>query len=358
MKKNIPFAKPYLDEQELNAIQRVLKSGWLTMGQETVLFEREFACYVDAKCAIAVNSCTSALFLALKAVGVGKGDEVVVPSFTFASTANVVVHCGATPVFVDINPNGFTIDPISVSHVINKKTKAIIPVHYGGNLAHTEFPVTVIEDSAHRITKGYKSRNIVCYSFYATKNLTTGEGGMITTEDKKLADWFGQARLHGLSRDAWKRYNPKGKWHYDVEFSGYKMNTIDILSAMGRVQLSKLDEMEKMRKKVVEIYNRLLGLRNHSMHLYPILVAERNQFMEYMKGNGISCSFHFLPLHKSPAFASSRQPTLPVTEYVSARVVTLPLFASLSVTDIEYIAQKVKEFGTFREGKFGIPVLS
>lgn len=357
MMKKIAFAKPYFDKKELAAVTKVLKSGWLTMGDETIVFEKEFAAYVKAKHALAVNSCTSALFLSLKALGIGPGDEVIVPSFTFAATANVAVHCGAKVVFADVTPSGFVLDPKSVEKRITKKTRAIIPVHYSGNLAVTSYPIPVIEDSAHLISKNYRSKNIICYSFYATKNITTGEGGMITTDDEQIADWLIKARLHGFSRDAWKRYNPGAKWYYDIEFSGFKFNTIDILSAMGRVQLQRLDEMEEKRKEIIKHYNKLLGLNNKGTHLYPILVERRNEFMDYMKENNIGCSFHFLPLHLSPAFAKIKTPKLPVTEYIGSRVVTLPLFPSLTLKDVEYICQKIYKFGKFREGEFGLRIL-
>lgn len=356
-KRNVAFAKPYIGKKEIKAVTRVLSSGWLTMGLETIDFENEFAKFVKAKHAIAVNSCTSALFLSLKALDIKKGDEVIVPSFTFASTANVIVHCGAKPVFVDIKPEDFNIDPKSVSEKMSKKTKVIMPVHFAGRLAQTDFPTLVVEDSAHRIIKNHQSKNLVCYSFYATKNITTGEGGMITTEDGDLAKWLQKARLHGLSHDAWKRYDPKGKWHYEIEFNGYKFNTIDLASAMGRVQLQRIDEMENKRKIIVERYNKLLGLNNFGSHLYPILVEKRNDFMECMKENGISCSFHFLPLHKSPAFSQHNKVKLPVTEYVGSRVVTLPLYPGLSLQDVNYVCKKVKKFGKFSEGEFGLKVL-
>ena len=355
--KNIAFAKPHIDKEEIEAVRKVLESGWLTMGPETITFEKEFAKFVGAKHAVSVNSCTSALFLALKALNIGSGDEVIVPSFTFASTANVVVHCGATPVFADVKPEDFCLDPEFVKKVWTKKTKAVMPVHYAGNLAHIDYGGLVIEDSAHRIFKDHKSKNLVCYSFYATKNLTTGEGGMVTTDDDNLAHWLAKARLHGLSHDAWKRYEPNGKWYYDIEFSGFKFNTVDLASAIGRVQLRKFNDMEKKRKEIVNLYNKLLGLDNKGTHLYPILVEKRNEFMAYTKEQGISCSFHFLPLHKSPAFSKIKTPKLPVTEYIGYRVVTLPLFPGLSLKDVEYVCQKIKEFGSFKKGEFDLPVL-
>lgn len=356
-KRNVTFTKPYIGKKEINAVVRVLESGWLTMGMETIDFENEFARFVKAKHAIAVNSCTSALFLSLKVLNIKKGDEVIVPSFTFAASANVIVHCGAKPIFADIRPEDFNIDPKSVAEKMTKKTKLIMPVHYAGRLAQTDFPTLVVEDSAHRIIKNHNSKNFVCYSFYATKNITTGEGGMITTENDNMAKWLQKARLHGLSHDAWKRYDPKGKWHYEIEFNGYKMNTVDLASAMGRVQLARINEIEKKRQVVVDKYNKLLGLQNFGTHLYSILVENRNDFIGYMKENGISCSFHFLPLHKSPAFSQYNKIKLPVTEYVGSRVVTLPLYPGLSLQDVNYICNKILQFGKFSEGDFGLKVL-
>lgn len=344
--KLIPFERPSIGLDEIKAITKVLKSGWLTMGPETQAFEEEFAKYVGAKYAISVNSATSGLFLALKALGIKEGDEVIVPSFTFAATANVVVHCGATPVFVDINDKDYTMDQKSLDEAITKKTKAIIPVHYAANKAHIKTNLPVIEDSAHLIerdgdnVKAFAS----CYSFYATKNMTTGEGGMITTSDSKVANWLRMARLHGLSRDAWKRYGLNSKWIYTVEFPGWKFNTTDLNSAIGRVQLKRLDSFEKRRRHVVELYNKLLGLENKGTHLYPILVENRNKFFEYMKTNGIGCSFNFTPLHLQPAFKGLKIKKLPVTEYVGSRVATIPLDAVVTDKEVRRVAKLIKSY--------------
>lgn len=342
----IPLTKANITQLEIDAVTKVLRSGWLTMGPETEKFEIEFAKYVGAKYAIAVNSATSALFLALQALGIKKGDEVIVPSFTFASSVNVIIHSGGIPVFADIKMDDFNIDQESVDKLITKKTKAVMPVHYGANRAVIKTSLPVVEDSAHYIPKkGDNSKSFArCYSFYATKNLTTGEGGMITTSDKNLADWLKQARLHGLSRDAWKRYTIGSKWTYTVEFAGFKFNTTDLNSALGRVQLRRLDQFEKRRKSVVALYNKLLGLKNTGTHLYPILVDERDKFFEYMKKNEIGCSFHFTPLHLQPAFKKYARGKLPVTEYVGARVVTLPLDAVITDKQVKIVAGLVNKF--------------
>lgn len=342
----IPLTRANISQKEVDAVIKVLKSGWLTMGPETEKFEEEFAKYVGAKYAVAVNSATSALFLALQALGIKKGDEVIVPSFTFASSVNVIVHSGATPVFADIKMDGYTMDQKSLDKLITPKTKAVIPVHYAAYRADIKTNLPIIEDSAHLIPKnGDNPKSFVrCYSFYATKNLTTGEGGMITTNDEKVANWLKQARLHGLSRDAWKRYSINSKWTYTVEFAGFKFNTTDLNSALGRVQLQRFDGFEKRRKEVVALYNKLLGLNNKGTHLYPILVDKRDEFFAYMKENNIGCSFHFTPLHLQPAFKKYAKGKLPVTEYVGSRVVTLPLDAVITDKEVKQVADLVNKF--------------
>ena len=342
----IPFTRANIGMEEIKAVTKVLKSGWLTMGDETLMLENEFAEYVDAKQAISVNSCTAALFLALKALGIKSGDEIIVPSFTFPSTISVIIHCNAIPVFADINEEDYTIDQKSIESLITKKTKAIIPVHYAGNRADVQSDLPVIEDSAHLIPKNGDNKKTFarCYSFYATKNMTTGEGGMITLQDNEKAEWLRKARLHGLSKDAWKRYELKSKWVYEVEFPGYKYNLTDVAAALGRVQLKRLDEFENRRREIVAYYNKIFGLSNKGTHLYPILVENRNEFFKYMQEKGIGCSFHFLPLHLEPAFKKYRRSSLPVTEKVASQVVTLPLDAMLSDAEIEEVVKAVKNF--------------
>lgn len=339
----ISFAKASLGKEEIQAVSEIIKSGWLTMGNETIAFEKEFAEYVNVKHAIAVNSCTAALFLSLKALGIGEGDEVIVPSFTFVSTVNVVIHSGATPVFADIKKDDFTLDSKSVGRLLTKKTKAVIPVHYAGRVAFVGYDIPVVEDSAHLIPKGTATANLSAYSFYATKNMTTGEGGMITTSDESIAKWLMKARLHGMTKDAWKRYGSKSKWRYDVEFAGYKFNTTDINSALGRAQLKKLPLFQKRRDEIVNLYNSLLTLNNTGNHLYPILVEKRDDFIFFMAENGVQCSVHFLPVHKMKAYVQCGA-DLPITDFVGDRVVTLPLYPSLSDREVEYICDLVIKF--------------
>ncbi len=349
MTKAIPFSRANIGKEEIEAVTKVLESGWVTMGEVNTKFEEEFASYVGAKEAISVNSCTSALFLAVASLHLKPEDEIIVPSFTFTATANVVVHAGVKPVFADIKLSDFTLDQLSVDQSVTKHTKAIIPVHYAGNRAVITSDLPIIEDSAHLIPKGgdNESSYARCYSFYATKNMTTGEGGMITTSNVELADWFRKARLHGLSRDAWKRYQASSKWIYEVDFSGFKFNMTDINAALGRVQLTHLDQFEAHRQKVVAHYNKLLGLNNTGTHLYPILMDDREKFFEFAKERGVVCSFHFPALHQQPAFSALPKVHLPVTEFVASRVVTLPLDAVISADEVEYVVSVVKEFARY-----------
>ena len=221
-----------------------------------------------------------------------------------------------------------------------------MPVHYAARRARIKTDLPIVEDSAHLIERRGDNKKAFasCYSFYATKNMTTGEGGMVTTQKKEVADWLKMARLHGLSKDAWKRYEAGSKWLYTVEFSGWKLNTTDLNSALGRVQLRKLDQFQKRRKEVVAHYNNLLGLKNQGTHLYPILVEDRDKFFEHMKKNGIGCSFHFTPLHLQPAFKEYKTKKLPVSEYVGERVVTLPLDAVISNREVERVARLAKKW--------------
>lgn len=337
----IVFSKAVIGKEEIDAQVKVLQGGWLTMGEETVHFEKEFASFVGTKYAVSVNSCTSGLFLSLKALGISSGDEVIVPSFSFAATANIVKHTGATPIFADIKRDDFTLDPASVKSRITNKTKAIIPVHYAGRVANNFYnDIPVIEDSAHLIPHQAASGNLTAYSFYATKNMTTGEGGMITTNDPALATYLSKARLHGMSKDAWKRYGAAGKWRYDIEFAGYKCNMTDLAAALGRVQLKKLPEFQEKRDTLVSYYNTQLGLKNTGNHLYPILVNQRDRFIQYMAEKQIQCSVHFIPLHQMSAY-KEQQVSLPVTEYVGERVVTLPLHPLLTKKDIRYVCEAV-----------------
>ena len=371
---NIPFAPPYITEDEINVVIEVLKSGWLSMGYKTLEFENKFAEYIGSKHAVATNSCTSALFLSLKVLGIKKGDEVITTPFTFAATANVIVHCGAKPVFVDIEEETYNINADKIEEKITDKTKAIIVVHYGGQPADMkkimkiarEYDLKVIEDAAHAVGSEYEKGkkvgsfgNLTCFSFYATKPMTTGEGGMITLNSDDLNEELRILRLHGISRDAWKRYLETDNWYYEVIEAGYKFNPTDISSAIGLEQLKKLDWMNERRKEIAEYYNEhLQGLdiiRPHidsnvksSYHLYPIRLInyDRNKFIKKMTQKGIGTSVHFIPLHLMPFYRKRygyKRGDFPVAEKVFENIVSLPIYPQLTEKQLEFIVKSIKE---------------
>jgi len=372
-RKFLPYFQPSIGKEEIKEVVKTLKSGWLTMGPKTIEFEKLIAKYTGAKYAIAVNSCTAALHLSLIALGIGEGDEVIITPFTFAATANVIIQVGAKPVFVDIKKDTYNIDPEEIEKSITTKTKAIIPVHYAGQPCEMDkimkiakkHNLFVIEDAAHAIGAEYKGRKIgtigdlTCFSFYATKNMTTGEGGAITTNNKKLAEKIEILRLHGMSRDAWKRYSKKGSWYYEIEECGWKYNMTDIQAALGIVQLKKLDKFIEIRRKYVQIYNKELSkikgiitpyeMPNvkHVYYLYPILLEnyDRDKFINKMAKNGIQCSVHFIPLHLHPFYRKKfgfKRGDFPNSEWVYEREVSLPLYPKMKYSDLAFVIQTIK----------------
>ncbi len=338
----LPFSLPTIGDEEIKEVLDTLQSGWITTGPKTKRFEEEFREYIGARHAIAVNSCTAALHIALAALGIGPGDEVIVPTFTFCSTANVVVHLGARPVLVDVGED-FNVTPQAIEQAITPKTRAIILVHYGGQPCDLEaiyaiaahHRLCVVEDAAHAVGATYHGhkigsdslrpatcdlRVVTCFSFYATKNITTGEGGMITTADDELAERMRLLSLHGMSKDAWKRYTSAGSWYYEVVMAGYKYNMTDIQAALGIHQLRKLDGFIAARQRIARLYDQAFADmpeietpivhpgRSHAYHLYAIrlnlerLTIDRAQFIEELKGLNIGTSVHFIPVHLHPYY--------------------------------------------------------
>ena len=372
--REIPFSPPHVGEKELSAVSEALKSGWLSMGPKTAEFEVEFAKYVNAKEAVAVNSCTSALFLSLVANGVKPGDEVITTPYTFAATANTIEHLGARTVFADVEPGTLNLDSGEIESRITDNTKGIVVVHYAGqpadmdeiNRIAEEHGLFVNEDAAHAIGAEYGGRkigsgkNLASFSFYATKNLTTGEGGMITLEDGEKAGLLRKLRLHGMSRDAWKRYSGEGRWHYQIEHPGYKMNTTDINSALGLAQLAQLDEFNRRRAEIAERYRE--GLRDAEgvsflemksqrkicNHLFPIFVPpeKRDDLIVSLAQEGIGTSVHFIPLHIMPYYRSKygySENSYPAAFEAYRKEVSLPIYPDLGDDDLDYVVQKVKE---------------
>ena len=373
----LPFHVPSISEEEIQEVTDTLRTGWITTGPKTKLFEEKFSKYVGSKYAIAVNSCTAGLHLALVAAGISQGDEVITTPFTFAATGEVIIHAGAKPVFVDVEPTSLNIDPLKIEKAITTRTKAIMPVHYAGlpcRMAEileiaSAYNLIVIEDAAHAIGAEYLGKkigtlgDITVFSFYATKNLTTGEGGMVTTNNEELAEKIRILSLHGLSRDAWKRYTAEGSWYYEILFAGYKYNLSDIQAAIGLHQLNKFEQFQKTREEYVQIYNQ--GFKNlpeitlprndgnrHAWHLYVIklnldlLNISRNNFIKALSANNIGTSVHFIPLHLHPYYKQKfdfKMGDFPIAEEAFQRVISLPLYPAMTPKDVQDVICIVRE---------------
>jgi perosamine synthetase len=374
----LPFHVPHIGEEEIDAVVDVLRSGWLTTGSKARQFEQEFASMVGASHAIAVNSCTSALHLALEAIGLQEGDEVIVPTMTFTATAEVVTYFKAKPVLVDCLPDTLNIDPDGIERAITSRTRAIIPVHFAGQPCEMDrilglarpLNVSVVEDAAHAVPARYRGRMIgsigdcTCFSFYATKNITTGEGGMVTTDNPDRAARMRAMSLHGLSHDAWKRYSAQGSWFYEVLSPGFKYNLTDMAAALGIEQLKKLDRLHKVREHYAVLYDE--GLRDleeitrpscsphvqHAWHLYVIqlnldrLRIGRNEFIQRLLAANIGCSVHFIPLHLHPYYRDTwgyRSEDLPVAHGAFQRIVSLPLYPRMTEADVQRVITVVRE---------------
>ena len=381
----LPFALPYVDEQEEQAVLEVLRSGWLTTGPKVRQFEQAFCEYTGAQHAVAVNSCTAALHLVLEAWGIGEGDEVITTPLTFCATIEAIEYVRATPVLADIDPNTGNVAPNQVERALTPRTRAVIPVHYGGlpcdmqelqTLAkgHT---LKILEDSAHAIGAEYRGRKIgtigdaTAFSFYANKNLTTGEGGMITTNDAALADRCRVLSLHGISRDAWKRYTATGSWYYEVEMLGFKYNLTDLQAAIGIVQLSKLDAMNQRRQQIAALYRQAFSEmdfvqpfpltlpddRTHVWHLFTILLnlerltIDRARFIEALRERQIGVSVHYIPIHYHPHYRRYgwRKGQFPHTEAYYERTISLPIYPGMSDADVARVIEAVHDVGrTYR----------
>jgi perosamine synthetase len=382
--KFIPFALPLIEEEERKGVLEVLDSGWVTTGPKVKEFEEAFASFIGSKYAIAVNSCTAALHLALDAIGLEKQELVLTTPFTFASTAEVVVYFGARPVFVDIDPSTFNIDVEKVDAKIKElkaqgvKLKAIIPVHFAGQACDMDrlkeiaakYGVSIIEDAAHCFPVKYKGRaigtigDITCFSFYATKTITTGEGGMVTTENSEYAEKIRIMRLHGISKDAWKRYTAEGSWYYEIMAPGYKYNMTDIAAALGLAQLKKAYPMWERRLHIASAYTQAFkalpelttplvkGDMMHAWHLYVIqlnlerLTISRNQFIEELKNRGIGTSVHFIPLHIHPYYRDTfgyKPEDLPVAYETYKRIISLPIYPKMTDLEVERVSEAVRD---------------
>lgn len=372
----LPYAIPLIDENDINEVVDTLKSGWVAKGPRTMEFEKRFAEYVGAKYAIAMNSATAALHIALIAAGIKAGDEVITTSMTFTATVNTIVHVGAIPVFVDIDPETGCIDANKIEEKITEKTKAIVPVHYTGHACDMDkiraiadkYNLFVSEDAAHAIETYYKGNLIgkkgdcASFSFYATKNICTGEGGMLTTNRDDIAEKARVMSLHGMSKAAWNRYGKGGSWRYDIEYPGFKYNMFDIQAALAKTQMDKLDFMQARRKEIVKAYNeafnRLDGVKipierqytTHSWHLYILrlvldkLTIDRDKFTELMGEANIGTSVHFIPVHLMSFYRNNygcKEGDLPLTEKYFDSIVSLPLYPKMTDRDVKDVIDVV-----------------
>ncbi len=396
----VPFYRPSLTRAEIDEVVDCLKSGWLTTGPKTKRFEQSFAVYVGQRHAVAVNSCTAALHLALEAVGLKAGDVAVVPTMTFAATAEVVRYFNATPLLVDCRESDFNLDVVDAERRIeaalarDAKVAAILPVHYGGQIGDvtgvqtlaSRFRLKVIEDAAHCCPAYYNeylasgsdaltypnddwkpvgaSADITCFSFYANKCITTGEGGMACTQNDDYAERMRIMSLHGISKDAWKRFSAEGSWYYEVIAPGYKYNLTDIAAAIGCQQLRRADEMHRKRAQWARLYSELLDgveevvlpaeqpARIHSWHLYVIrlnlkcLDINRAQVIDALRKQGITTSVHWMPLHEHPYYRNKYgfQPhDFPVAARLYSEIITLPLYPDMTEAEVTYVCNALKD---------------
>ena len=377
--KFLIFGKPKITSKEIVEVNKTIRSGWLGTGPKTHQFEEDFKKYIGCKHAVAINSCTAGLHLALDVLGISDGDEVITTPLTFSSTANVIVHHRAKPVFADVDQNTWNIDPVEIAKKITRKTKAIIPVHLHGRPCEMDrilelaqkHKLFVIEDAAHAAEAIYKGRRIgtlgdfTAFSFYVTKNIMTGEGGMLTTEDD---DWAQEARirsLHGISKDAWKRYSAEGFKPYETLYPGYKYNMMDLVASFGIHQLRNVEENLLVRQKYWQRYDEAFQTNDyiicpapqephtrHARHLYAILLKtkkltiSRDFFLEALRREGIGAGIHFTPLHLHAYYRNTFKygpGDFPHSESIGSQTISLPLSPALTQKDISDVIRAVEK---------------
>jgi len=381
------FGRPQICEAEIQEVVDTLRSGWIGTGPRTHRFEEAFKTYVGSKYAIALNSCTAGLHLALEVAGVRDGDEVITTAITFPSTANVIIHRRARPVFVDVDKDTMNMDPERIEAAITTRTKAIIPVHLAGRPCRMDeildvarrYGLFVIEDAAHAVEAWYRGQkiggigDITSFSFYVTKNVITGEGGMVTTNNDQWAEEMRIKSLHGISKDAWKRYTAEGFQPYETLCPGYKYNMTDIQAALGIHQLARVEENLKIRETLWRQYDdgcadiaevvkppAVESDTRHARHLYTILLGierltiSRDQFISALKAENIGTGVHFTALHLHPYYKKTfgfRRGDLPNAEYISSRTLSLPLSPGLTQDDVHDVVTAVTKLVRFYASK-------
>lgn len=379
---HITFHRPDFGMEELQLVEEVLKSGWVTSGPKVREFEEAIKDYVNCPCTVALNSCTAAMHVALAGWGVGPGDEVITTPFTFCATVEAIEYVGATPVLADIDPLTGNIDPECVREKLSERTKVIIPVHYAGlpcelgklgDIAKAN-NLKILEDAALALGSSLNGRRIgahsdaVAFSFYATKNLSTGEGGMLACQDEAFADKCRRLSLHGMNRDAWKRYGAGGKWYYEICELGFKYNLTDIAAAMGIAQLGKLERANDRRREIAAAYIAAFrkipfinpfqwDLSNevvHNRHLFPLVLKldalsiDRERFIEQLGEAGIGTSVHYIPIYRHPYYRDRYNfdsGEYPNTESIYSAVISLPIYPALDDEDVQRVIEAVKRIG-------------
>ncbi|MGZ6227925.1 MAG: DegT/DnrJ/EryC1/StrS family aminotransferase [Candidatus Binataceae bacterium] len=383
--RQIPFHRPSIGPAEEREVLDSLRSGWITTGPKDKRFEKEFAAYVGARHALAVSHCTGALHLALFALGVGPGDEVITTPFTFTATAEVIGYLGARPVFVDIDPGTLNLNPARVEEALesgqHRRVRAILPVHFAGHACDMDrllaiargHHLKIVEDAAHAVgsarhlegrgmTRIGTIGDLSCFSFYATKNITSAEGGMVTTEDDALAERIAVASLHGMNRDAWKRYDRSGSWFYEIHDTGFKYNLSDVHAAIGVAQLARADDLMRRRAAIARAYSEALRTEpalqvpyeepgiDHAWHLYVLrmhpgqLRIDRAQLVELLRERGVGTSVHCIPLNTMHFYQERygyRTGDFPVAEDVYSRCLSLPIYPAMSDEDVAYVIESV-----------------
>ena len=374
----LPYGKQNLDNKEIEEVIDTLKSDWITTGPKMKLFEDKFKKYIGSEFAVAVNSGTAALHVSTSSINIQPGDEVITTPLTFVASANCVVYRGGTPVLADIKKNTYNIDPSEIKKKITSRTKAIIPVHFAGQPCDMdeiceiaeENDLYVIEDAAHAIDAEYKGRKIgnisdlTIFSFHPVKNITTAEGGMVTTNDSELNEKLLMFRTHGITKDAIKRFGKSGDFYYDMQYLGFRYNLSELHSALGVQQLDKLESFQKRRREVVKIYNKELGqieeitipyVKNdvkHSWHLYVIqlnlekLSVDRDQIFKALRAENIGVNVHYIPVHYHSFYQNKfglKQGMLPNVEWLYPRLITIPLFSKISDEDVYDVIGALKK---------------
>jgi dTDP-4-amino-4,6-dideoxygalactose transaminase len=371
------FGQPLIAEAEINEVLSSLRSAWLGTGPKVARFEQDFATYKGGVFSTALNSCTAALHLSLLALDLKPGDEVITTPMTFCATVNAIIHAGGTPVLADVNPDTMNIDPVQIEKKISSKTRALLPVHFAGRACSmdrimsiaSKHSLAVVEDCAHAIETRYKGQeagtigDFGCFSFYSTKNVVTGEGGMVLTKSAAAADRIKVLGLHGMSRDAWKRFSDQGFKHYDVVEAGFKYNMMDLQAAIGIHQLARVEQSWKRRKEIWERYQEAfadlpIGLpapvepgTRHAYHLYTILVDEsragmsRDAFLDAMTAEKIGVGVHYRSIPEHPYYRRTfgwRPEDFPQAHRIGLQTVSLPLSPKLTVSDVEDVISAVR----------------